>query len=105
MQSVSPGYFRTMGIPLLRGRDFTIEDEQEHAAKVMIVDEAAARRYWPGQDLIGKSMFPEATVVGVVANTRRNSLREDPGPQVYLTASGRPPLFWLPLSSAPAITH
>jgi predicted permease len=84
MQSVSPGYFRTMGIPLLRGRDFTIEDEQEHAAKVMIVDEAAARRYWPDQDLIGKSVLPEAKVVGVVANTRRDSLREDPGPQVYV---------------------
>jgi|HubBroStandDraft_4_1064222.scaffolds.fasta_scaffold07212_5 predicted permease len=84
MQGVSPGYFLTMGIPLLRGRDFTIDDEQEHAAKVMIVDEAAARRYWPGQDLIGKSVLPEAMVVGIVANTRRDSIREDPGPQVYV---------------------
>jgi putative ABC transport system permease protein len=89
MQSVSPGYFRTMGIPLLSGRDFTIEDEQEHAAKVMIVDETAARRYWPDQDLIGKSVLPETTVVGVVANTRRDSLREDPVPQVYVPYSQR----------------
>ena len=84
LQDVSPGYFRAMGIPLLRGRDFTPEDQRKDSTKVAIVDEAMARRYWPGQDAVGKPLYPDNTIVGVVGDTRRDSLRGDPEPEVYI---------------------
>jgi len=51
---VSPRYFETMGIPILEGRDFTLDDN-EKAPKVLIVDQTAAARYWPGQDPLGRN--------------------------------------------------
>lgn len=73
-QLVTPGFFETMGIRLLRGRFFTAED-REGREPVAIVDERAARRFWPGEDPLGKRMKrgsletpgPWITVVGVVA--------------------------------------
>jgi predicted permease len=67
-----PGYFRTMRIPVLRGRDFTAHDTAD-AARVVIVNEAMARRQWPGVDAIGRRIRvgdgePWYTVVGVVKN-------------------------------------
>ncbi len=52
-QSVSPKYFRTLGIPLLAGRDFALADDAE-APRVAIVSESFARRYWPDGDALGK---------------------------------------------------
>ena len=52
---VSPRYFETLGIPLIEGRDFT-QNDNEKAPLVLIVDETAARRYWPGQDALGKKL-------------------------------------------------
>ena len=52
---VSPRYFETMGIPILEGRGFT-QDDNENAPLVLIVDQTAANRYWPGQDPIGKRL-------------------------------------------------
>ena len=46
---MSPRYFETLGIPILEGRDFT-QDDNEKAPQVLIVDQTAANRYWPGQD-------------------------------------------------------
>ena len=51
--AVTPSYFRTLGVPIVRGRDFTDADSRE-AQPVAIVSEAVARRYWPGQDPLGK---------------------------------------------------
>ena len=73
-QLVSPGFFETMRIRLLRGRGFSAED-REGREPVVVVDERAARRFWPGQDPLGKrlkrgtpdSANPWLTVVGVVA--------------------------------------
>ena len=76
MRLVSPGYFRAVGVPLLRGRNFADHD-RETSAPVVIVSESAARRYWPGEDPIGQSLKPSRvedetvawrTVVGVVAD-------------------------------------
>ncbi len=78
---VSPGYFHTMGIPVLRGRAFG-EQDREHALPVAIVSDALVRHLWPGQDPIGKRVkngSPEdttdwLTVVGVVGETRYHEL-------------------------------
>jgi predicted permease len=76
---VSPGYFSTMRIPLLRGRDFTDADRASTSG-VVVVSEAMANQFWPGQDPIGKRLtmtfFPERVreVIGVVGNVKDNGL-------------------------------
>jgi len=82
---VSPGYFQTLGVPLLRGRDFSALDGPE-APKVMIVNEAFGRRYWPNQDAIGKhvTLYNEVReVVGVVQAAKLHSVREAPVPMMF----------------------
>jgi predicted permease len=84
---VSPRYFESLHIPILEGREFTPEDD-EKAPRVLIVDQTAARRYWPGQDPLGKklrvwgSLF---TVVGVVRNSTHTFVNESPEPMVYMS--------------------
>jgi predicted permease len=89
---VSPGYFEAMGIPLKRGRLFSASDT-ESSPKVIIIDERLAKRFWKGQDPVGRRMWkpssaqdlmtsgpgPKAewfTVVGVVGNIRLTGLTE-----------------------------
>ena len=77
MRGTSPGYFATIGQRLLRGRDFA-ETDRVDAPPVCIVNESFARRFWPGQDPLGKRVKsgrvdnprPWYTVVGVVADTK-----------------------------------
>ena len=94
--SVSPLYLKTMGIPLLAGRHFTDQD-REPAPAVVIVNAAMAKKYWPGQDAIGKRLrFDETkdewqTVVGVAANSRNLGLDTEPGPLLYM------PFHYFPL--------
>jgi predicted permease len=81
------GYFETLGIHLLRGRGFRVEDHAE-APGVVVVNEEFARRFWPGQDAIGKevrmdSEGPASEVVGVVATGRYRTLGEAPRPFLY----------------------
>jgi putative ABC transport system permease protein len=90
LQAVSSGYFRAMGIPLLRGRDFTVEDERSGTAKVAIVSDSMANRYWPGENSLGKLLDSNTTVVGVVADIRRDSPGEAPSPQVYVPYGQKP---------------
>jgi putative ABC transport system permease protein len=83
-ETVSPGYFETMGIPLKRGRGFTDDDREGHPG-VVVISEALARRYWPGRDPIGKRIkiplppteFDNAwlSVVGVAGDARYRELR------------------------------
>jgi predicted permease len=85
---VSTGYFQTLGIPLLRGREFTGHDA-DTAPNVAIINEAAARRYWPNQDPIGQRISIGATdewreVVGIVGDTRHEGLDADTDPAAYL---------------------
>jgi putative ABC transport system permease protein len=76
---VSPGYFSAMRIPILRGRDFTDADRASTSG-VVVVSEAMAKQFWPGQDPIGKRLtmtfFPERVreVIGVVGNIKDNGL-------------------------------
>jgi predicted permease len=77
---VEPGYLRAMGIPLLRGRFFTDQDD-EHAPRVAVVDDIFARKYFPNQDPIGKRILSEsfapAQIVGVVAHVKQWGLDAD----------------------------
>jgi putative ABC transport system permease protein len=84
-QEIGPDYFHTMGTPVLRGRDFSTRDSLSSSG-VVLVSESFARRYWPGQDAIGKrlkygpadSKGPWMQVIGVAGNIKYNSLRQDP---------------------------
>ena len=76
--SVSPRFFDTTGLPLLRGRDFRLADT-EKSAKVTIVNESMARKFWPGVDPVGRSFNDGDTtfeVVGVAGDTKYRNLRE-----------------------------
>jgi predicted permease len=88
---VAAGYFDTLGIPIVRGRAFEARDRQG-APRVVVVNETFARRYWPGQDAIGQSVWlgcdvrkPRALaeVVGVARDAKYGSLDELPQPFVY----------------------
>ena len=82
----SPDYFSTIGQPLLAGRSFTRADTARDRP-VVIVNQAMARRYWPGQDPVGRKISPGddrwATVVGVVGDTLQQ-LAAPPEEEVYL---------------------
>ena len=88
---VTPGYFRTMGITLLAGRDFNDADTKD-SADVTIIDERLARQYWPNQSPIGKRVRfgppednePWHTIVGVVSTVRHRRMQEEADPSVYL---------------------
>jgi predicted permease len=84
---VSPGYLRTMGMRLLRGRDLSWHDGAD-TQHVIVINEAAARREWPGQDPIGRPAYGpgrgEARVVGVVADVRESSLEDHASVQMYI---------------------
>jgi len=84
---VSPGYFKTMSIPLLRGRDFTDSDGPD-SPPVMIISQSTARRFWGDADPIGHTLRRSAdpriafTVVGVVGDVRDTALNQE-SPALY----------------------
>ncbi len=86
----SPAYFSTLGIRLVEGRVFTAEDT-EGRTKVVVINEKAARTFWPGASAIGQRIavgqggFGEgAEVIGVVADVRYRAVERSPGNDVYL---------------------
>ncbi|HZF40284.1 MAG TPA: FtsX-like permease family protein, partial [Blastocatellia bacterium] len=88
LNKVGLRFFETLGIPLITGRDFT-ERDGENAPQVVIVNETMARRFWPGQNVIGKrfKFFGEEfyrEVVGVARDTKYNRLTEANTPFIYL---------------------
>ena len=99
--AVSPQYFHLLGIPLLRGRLFSDQDVVD-APPVVVINQAAARAYWPGQDAVGKRFrlgrtstrvatasaeqsadSAWTTIVGVVADARTESLEDTGTPEIY----------------------
>jgi predicted permease len=85
----SPGYFSAIGTPLLRGRDFG-DTDTTGSMLVTIINSAMAQKYWPGQDPIGRQVGVEdtrwatRTVIGIVADIKHNSLRDEPVPEMYV---------------------
>ena len=117
---VTPGYFQTMSIPILKGRSFT-EHDRDNTPNVIIVNEALARRYWPNQDAIGKRLSFEEDpnkqvwreIVGVVGNVKHKALEIDAMPEVYFPYKQSPRNFMSlvvhtasdPASMVPAIRN
>ena len=96
-QFAGPGYFETMGIPLLSGRGFTPSDDGG-ATPVAVVNQTAAELFWPDQDPVGRRLRPPApdvpwfTVVGVAKDVKQGGLEAETGTEVYFhypqTAAG-----------------
>ncbi len=90
--AVSPGYFRTMRIPLKRGRGFTDED-RFGSAPVAILSEALAQQYWPGKDALGRTIQQGSVrlrVVGVAADIRDRDFNRAPMPLLYVAFAQEP---------------
>ena len=88
LHQVSTDYFKAMGIPLKAGRSFEMTDRQG-APLVFVVNEELARRFWPGESAVGKTLqFGEAQfpIVGVVGDVRQRGLAEPVEPAMYLHA-------------------
>jgi predicted permease len=86
LRYVTPGFFRTLDIPLKKGRDVAEADAQ-NSLKVAVVSESFARQYFPGEDPIGKRFtiaFFERTIVGVAGDIRVRGLEGPSEPQVYV---------------------
>jgi putative ABC transport system permease protein len=91
-RAIGPGYFATMGIPLVRGRDFNDRDTIDKTLTV-VVSEKMAAHFWPGQDPLGKRVKSGATtsdspwreVVGVVKDVRQNDFIAQPKLQMYMS--------------------
>ena len=84
---VTAGYFETIGIPVIRGRAFTAQDDEDHPLVVM-VDEAMARAFWPGENPIGQRLrfggYEWRTIVGIAGDIRHRGIGLDPLPEMYI---------------------
>jgi predicted permease len=95
---ISPDFFRAIGTPLLRGRFFSTDDRPD-APPAAIINDAMARRSWPGHDPVGRrfklgprdSDSPWYTVVGVVGDMRRQGLEREALPQIFVSLTQNPP--------------
>ncbi len=99
LQLITPAYFRTLHIPLRRGREFTQHDVPG-GTPVVLISEDLGRRFWPaypnGQDPVGQYVLigasPEpAQIVGIVGDIRQAGLASDPGPGLYRPCAQNPP--------------
>jgi predicted permease len=89
---VTPGYLAAMGMKLLGGRDFTWQDTSK-SEFVVIINQSAARRFWPGEDPVGRLAVVgrDARVIGLISDVREHSLESSSGPEMYLIATQAEP--------------
>jgi predicted permease len=94
---ISPGYFQSLGVPLLRGRSFS-EQDGTTSPRTAIINATMSRRFWPDQDPLGKrfkfayqtAADPWTTVVGVVGDMHRDGVTRDPVSEIFLPLSQHP---------------
>jgi putative ABC transport system permease protein len=113
----SPGFFTSLGIPIVRGRAFTDQDT-EQAPGVVIINESLANRFWSSEDPLGKTISVSVgrykgprQIVGIVADVRLTSLTDAPRPEMYVPYAQHPDGFMFmvaktgsnPLALAPTI--
>jgi putative ABC transport system permease protein len=96
VRMATPGYFATLGLPLVAGREFSAQDEPG-APPVIIINESLARSAWKGQDPLGRTLTldyqngPSARqVVGVVRDARYHGPRSDPAPEIFIPHAQNP---------------
>jgi putative ABC transport system permease protein len=91
-------YFHTMGIPLISGRDFTQHDD-ENSTPVVVINQTAARHFFPGEDPVGKRIHldvdvgkgsPTCEIIGTVGDVRSSTLGAEPVPELYVPVSQLP---------------
>jgi len=97
-RAISAGYFHAMGIRLLEGREFESTD-RSGALRVGIINETAARRFFPGESSLGRRFKPDddggmLQVVGVVSDVRGFGLSSEPRPELFLPIEQAPPTHW-----------
>jgi predicted permease len=109
----APGYFETLSIPLIRGRTFTEHDNLANSAPVAVINRSFARRYFPGQDPIGRYFVPQVDgpavgreIVGIVGDTRTGDEWNPYQPEFYLPYAQDPthqrPLVVMKVAGDPA---
>ena len=96
VRMASPGYFATLGLPLVSGREFSAQDTVE-APRVIIINESLARSAWPGQDPVGRTLVldyqggpTDRQVVGVARDARYNGPRSNPEPEIFIPHAQNP---------------
>lgn len=104
--AVTPDYFRTLGIPILRGRGFTPSDDA-NAAKVGVINQAFAKRFFPGEEPLGRRVelgFADPPqwieIIGIVRDTRNESIENQPQDQVFTPLDQAPWFVGTPISVA-----
>ena len=85
LRYVTPGYFRTLGIPVLQGRSFSIADDAG-APRVIVINDALARRYFAGEDPVGRAL-DRGTIIGVVGDVRQAALNRPAEPEIFYPAA------------------
>jgi len=95
---ITPGYFHTMAIPVLKGRDFELRDRPGTAA-VAIINRTLANRFYPNEDPIGQPLSIQWSganprqIVGIVGDIRHNALDSEPLPTIFLPSAQNPNVF------------
>ncbi len=103
----SPGYLDAIGARLTRGRDFQSTDTAD-SGPVTIINGAMARKYWPGEDPLGREVgvadtrWPTRRIVGITADLKHYSLREEPAPEMYVPYTQNEIRIWPPMQTLQA---
>ena len=95
IRQITPGYFSTLKIPVLRGRTFT-QSDRANTQPVVVIDDVLARQYWPNEDPIGQYLSfggntPKVQIIGIVAHARHSSLESDGSEGFYYFAMAQLP--------------
>ena len=96
VRMATPGYFATLGLPVVSGREFSARDASD-APRVIIINESLARRAWKGEDPVGRTLILDyqggpspRQVVGVVRDARYHGPRSDPAPEIFVPHAQNP---------------